>query len=99
MTMGSNEGLKEYSQKWRDLVGRVQPPLSDRELLDMFMGTLTGPFFNHIIGSSSSGFTELILTREQVESGIKSEKLPVVASSSAVKKIFSGKKDTNAVYG
>ena len=47
-----------------DFVGRVQPPLSDRELVDMFPGTLSGPFFNHLIDSSSAGFTELILTGE-----------------------------------
>ena len=51
MTMGSNDGFKEYTQKWRDLAGRMQPPLIDRELVDMFMGTLSGPFFNFLIGS------------------------------------------------
>ena len=77
----------------------MQPPLTDREMVDMFMGTLTGPFFNRLIRSSSSGFTKLILTGEQVESGIKSGKIPVVASSSAVKKTFSGRKESNVIYG
>ena len=63
--MGAGEVFKDYAHKWRDLVGRVQPPLSDRELVDMFLGTLSGPFFNHLIGSSSYGFTELILTGER----------------------------------
>ena len=72
--MVSSEGFKDYAQKWRDLAGRVQPPLSERELVDMFFGTLSGPFFNHLIGSSSAGFTELILTGERVEVGIKSGK-------------------------
>ena len=98
MTMGSNEGFKEYAQKWRDLDGRVQPPLSDREMVGMFMGTLTSPFFNHLIGSSSSSFTELILIGEHVEGGIKSGKIPVAASSSVVKNTFSDKKETNIVY-
>ena len=49
MGMVSNEGVKEYAEKWRDLEGRVQPPLSERELVDMFLGTLSGPFFNHLI--------------------------------------------------
>ena len=65
MTMGSNEGFKEYAQKWRDLAGRVQPPLSERELVDMFLGTLSGPFFDHLIRSSSTGLIESILTRER----------------------------------
>ena len=30
MSLGSGEGFKEYAQKWRDLAGRVKPPLTDR---------------------------------------------------------------------
>ena len=99
--MGSNECVKEYAQRWRDLAGRVHPPLTDRGLVDMFMGTLTGPFFNLLIGSSSSGFTELILTGERVESGIKSGKIHMASSftTNTVKKPFSGKKETNVVHG
>ena len=74
MTMGSNKGFKEYAQKWRDLEGRFQPPLSDRELVDMFMGTLTGPFLNHLIGSSLVGFTELILIGNMLKVELEAEK-------------------------
>ena len=96
--MGASEGFKDYAQKWRDLAGRVQRPLSDRELVDMFLGTLSGPFFNHLIGSSSSGFTELILIGERVEADIRSGKIQKDTSSSAVKKPFIGKKEAIAVY-
>ena len=95
MSMGASEGFKDYAQKWRDLAGRVQPPLSDRELVDMFLGTLSGPFFNHLIGNSSSGFTELIFTGERVEAGIRSGKIQKDTSSSAVKKHFAGKKEAS----
>ena len=64
----------------------------------MFMGTLTSPFFNYLIGSSSSGFTELILTWEHVEGGIRSGKNQMAASSSTAKKSFNGKKEANVVY-
>ena len=86
MAMDTNEGFKYYAQKWRDLARRVQPPLSKRELVDMFLGTLPGPFFNHLIGSSSAGFTELILTGERMEAGIKSGKIQKDASTSAAVK-------------
>ena len=99
MSMGSSEGFKDYTQKWIDLAGRLQPPLYDRELVDMFLGTLSGPFFNHLIGSSSAGFTELILTGERVEADIKSGKILMVASSNAEKKPFGGKREANVVYG
>ena len=86
------------SDLWRDLAGGVQPLLSDRELVDMFLGTLSGPFFNHLIGSSSAGFTELILTGERVEAGIRSGKIQKDASSSSVRKTFVGKKEASAFY-
>ena len=98
MSMGESEGFKDYAQKWRDLAGRVQPPLSDRELVYMFLGTLYGPFFNHLIDSSSAGFTELILTGERVEAGIQSGKIQKDTLSSAVKKPFTGKKEVNSIY-
>ena len=64
----------------------------------MFLGTLSGPFFNHLIGSSSAGFTELILTGERVKAGIKSGKIQRNASSSAAKKPFIGKNEVSAAY-
>ena len=99
MGMASNEGFKEYAQKWRDLAGRVQPSLSDRERVDMFRGTLSGPFFNHLIGSSSAGFTELILTGGRVKAGIKSGKVQKDAfASTAIKKILPAKKEVSAIH-
>ena len=86
--MVSNEGFKDYAQKWRDLAERVQPPLSERELVDMFLGTLSGPFFNHLIGCSSAGFTELILTGERVEAGIKNGKIQKDTSFCSYKEAF-----------
>ena len=80
------------------MAGRVQPPLSDRELVDIFLGMLSGPFFNHLIGSSSNGFTELILIGERVEAGIRSGKIQKDVSSSSVKKPFTGKKEASSIY-
>ena len=65
----------------------------------MFLGTPSGPFFNHLIGSSSAGFTELNLTGERVEAGIKSGKIQKDASASAaIKKTFPAKKEVSVVY-
>ena len=97
MSIGAGEGFKDHTQKWRDLAGRVQPPLSDRELVDMFLQTLSGPFFNHLIGISSAGFTELILTGERVEAEIRSGKIQEDTSSSSVKIPFVGKKEVSAI--
>src|SRR3954470_7211099 len=98
MSMGPKESFKEYAQKWRDLAGRVQPSLNDRELVDMFMGTLTGPFYSHLLGSSSSRFTELILTGERVENGIRSGKIQVGSASGTTRKPYQGRNESNAIH-
>src|SRR4051812_16683562 len=98
MTMTPKESFKEYAQKWRDLAGRVKPPLSNRELFHMFMGTLSGPFYSHLLGSSSSGFTDLILIGERVESGIQSGKIQVGSSSGTTKRPISGRNEVNTLH-
>ena len=71
MSQGPKESFKEYAQKWRELDARVQPPLMERELIDMFMSTLQGPFYEHMIGSSSARFAELVMDGERIEVGLK----------------------------
>ena len=73
--------------------------MTNGEMVDMFMGSLTGLFFNLLIGSSSFGFTEMVLTGERIESGIKSGKIPMTASSNSKKKPLAGKREANVVYG
>lgn len=40
LTQKSEESFKEYAQSWRDLAARVQPPMLEKELVDMFLSTL-----------------------------------------------------------
>lgn len=55
----SNETFKEYAQHWREMAFRVQPTLSDNELVDIFVGTLQGLYFEKMIGSSSTNFADM----------------------------------------
>lgn len=56
LTQKSEELFKEYAQHWRELTARVQPPLLEKELIDMFMATLQGPNLEKLIGSTYAGF-------------------------------------------
>ncbi|XP_050909309.1 uncharacterized protein LOC127123094 [Lathyrus oleraceus] len=102
LTQRSEESFKEYAQRWRELAARVQPPLLERELVDMFIGNLQGPYLDRMVGSTSSGFSDLVLAGERIENMIKMGKIQNSAStSSASKKPFVpyGKKregETNA---
>lgn len=85
----SKETFKEYAQRWIELASRVQSPLLERELIDMFMGNLQGPYLNRMIGSTSLGFSDIVLAGKRVENMIKMGKIQNSAStSSMVKKPF-----------
>ncbi|XP_058741904.1 uncharacterized protein LOC131614320 [Vicia villosa] len=79
----ANESFKEYAQKWRELAARVQPPMMEREMMDLFTNTLEGQYYSAC--SASSSFAELVMIGERIESGIKAGRIqnPSTASSSS----------------
>ncbi|KAK2451563.1 hypothetical protein QL285_010606 [Trifolium repens] len=95
MTQKEGESFKVYAQRWRELAAQVRPPLLETELVDMFTNTLQGAYFERMIGSVSSGFSDLVRIGEKIESGLKNGKIqatigsqgnPVKPTSSFVKK-------------
>ena len=54
------------------MAARVQPPLLEKELVDMFMGTLQGLYYDKMVGSVSSIFSDLVTIGERIEASKKS---------------------------
>ncbi|RDX70778.1 hypothetical protein CR513_49932, partial [Mucuna pruriens] len=71
MAKGEKKAFKEYARRWRELAARIQPPLSDKEMVTMFIDTLHAPFYKKMVGNVSSNFANLLLIEERVEVGIK----------------------------
>jgi hypothetical protein len=89
MSQKNNEGFKEYAQRWRELAARVQPPLVDREMSDLFMGTLQGVFAERMVGCPVTNFADIVVAGERIESWLKMGKIQGgIASSSGSKKPF-----------
>lgn len=82
----SNETFKEYAQHWREMASRVRLALSDKELVDIFMGTLQGLYYEKIIGSSSTNFADMVTINERVENGLKSWKITDTTAPQATNK-------------
>ncbi|KAK2450357.1 hypothetical protein QL285_009479 [Trifolium repens] len=103
MTQKEGESFKVYAQRWRELAAQVRPPLLETELVDMFTNTLQGVYFERMIGSVSSGFSDLVRIGERIESGVRTGKIQASAStpSNTKKPVnnFARKKEgnTNAV--
>lgn len=90
MTQKTDESFKEYVQRWVKLASRVQPSLLERELVDMFIGTLQGPYLDRMVQSASSGFLDVVLAGEQIENYLKNGKIQGAATTSnRAKKYYS----------
>lgn len=87
----SDEPFQEYAQCQRDLAARVQPPLLEKELVGMFMDTLQRPYLDRLIGSTTSGFSNLVIVGERIENGVKIDKIQdITTTTSGAKKSYSG---------
>lgn len=68
-------------------MSRVQPPILDIELVDIFMGILQSSYLDKMIGSVLSVFSDLIIIDERIENNLKNGKLQGVAGTiSKIKK-------------
>ena len=84
LTQKSEDTFKEYAQWWRELAIRVLPPLLEREMIDMFIGNLQAPYLDIMVGSTSSGFSDLVLVGKMIENLNKMGKIQNAASISRV---------------
>ena len=75
MAKKSSKTFKEYAQRWRELAAQVEPPLYEKEMITMFIETLQTPFYEHVLGSISSNFFDIVTIGERIEHGLKSGKI------------------------
>ncbi|KAK2400686.1 hypothetical protein QL285_050362 [Trifolium repens] len=81
MTHKEGESFKVYAQRWRELAAQVRPSLLESELVDIFTNTLQGVYFERMVGSVSSGFSDLVKIGERIESGLQNGKIQATTGS------------------
>ncbi|KAA3473798.1 hypothetical protein EPI10_024149 [Gossypium australe] len=73
--MEPSESFRQYAQRWRELATQVQPPLLEKETSTLFIHTLKAPFINHMLGSSTKDFSEIVRCGEMIEHAIRCSKI------------------------
>lgn len=63
------------------MAARVRPYLPDCELMDIFMGTLQGTYFEKMVVSMSSNFLDIVTLGELIENRLKTGKILGTASN------------------
>jgi hypothetical protein len=98
MEKRSQESVRAYAQRWRDEATHVQPPLIETEMVTLFANTFRAPYYEHLMGSSSQHFYDVVRVAERIEQGIKAGRI----AEPLEKKGFMGRKregDINNLEG
>ncbi|RDX69631.1 hypothetical protein CR513_51228, partial [Mucuna pruriens] len=96
MLKKEEQGFKE----WHELAAQVKPPITEREMVTMFIDTLPAPYYDKVVGNVVSNFADLVVVGKRIELGIRRRKFSQTSSNAGfAKKPMSKKKkgETNVV--
>ncbi|KAA3488147.1 Gag-pro-like protein [Gossypium australe] len=75
MKKKQNESFRLYAQRWREVATQVQLPLLEKETTMLFINTLKAPFINHMLGSATKSFSDIVMSGEMIEKAVRSSKI------------------------
>ena len=67
MVQKERESLKEYAQRWREVAAQVIPPMEEKEMTKIFLKTLGAFYYERLVESAPSDFTEMLGMRIRLE--------------------------------
>ncbi|GAU51647.1 hypothetical protein TSUD_414690 [Trifolium subterraneum] len=83
MTQKDTETFKEYAQRWREIAAQISPPLEDKEMTKIFLKTLGSFYYERMIASAPSDFTEMVNMGMRLEEGVREGRLTKESGSSS----------------
>ncbi|KAI5445677.1 hypothetical protein KIW84_013776 [Lathyrus oleraceus] len=97
MSQKDKETFKEYAQRWRELEAQITPPLEEKEMTKIFLKTLSSFYYEPMIASAPSDFTEMVNMGMRLEEGVREGRLSKDEGSSSKRYgAFAKKKDGEA---
>ncbi|KAA3465101.1 hypothetical protein EPI10_000302 [Gossypium australe] len=75
ITLQNMEKKQSESFKWREVATQVQLSFLGKETTILFIYTLKAPFINHMLGSATKSFSDIVMSGEMIENGVRSGKI------------------------
>src|SRR6266487_4459232 len=75
MSQRDKESFKEYAQRWREIAAQICPPLEEKEMTKIFLNTLDSFYYERMIASAPSDFTEMVNMGMRLEEGVRQGRL------------------------
>lgn len=90
MSRKEKETLKEYTQRWHGIVAHVSPTLEEKEITKLFLKNLSMFYYDHMVASAPSDFTEMVNMGLRLEEGVCEGRLKEGSSSNGSRKYENG---------
>ncbi|XP_027150237.1 uncharacterized protein LOC113750467 [Coffea eugenioides] len=74
------EDHKTYAKRWRKLAAKVEPPITEDEIVRTFIKTHDPPYFEEIFRMTESSFTAIINKLEEYDEFVKTRKIVNVSA-------------------
>ena len=75
MKIGNKEFIREYAQRWREVVAQINPSLLKKEMVNMFINTFKTPYFKYLVVSATQCFNDLMIVTKRIEQANKVGKI------------------------
>ncbi|KAA3464774.1 trans-resveratrol di-O-methyltransferase-like [Gossypium australe] len=70
-----NKSFRQYALRWREVAIQVQLHLLEKETPMLFINTLKATFINHMLGSATMSFSDIVMSSEMIENAIRCGKI------------------------
>src|SRR4051812_48229517 len=75
MTQKDIESLKEYAQRWREVASQICQPLEEKEMMKIYLKTLSPFYYERMVASVPSDFTEMVNMGVSLEEAVREGRL------------------------
>ncbi|XP_015076282.1 uncharacterized protein LOC107020435 [Solanum pennellii] len=75
------ESYGEFAYRWRKEAARVRPPMTEKEIVEVFVRVQEPEYYDRIILLIRAKFAEIVKVGETIEDGLKSGKIARVSAS------------------
>ena len=81
MKQKSIESYREFVHRWRKEAARVRPPMSVKEIVEVFVHVQEPEYYDRIILLIGEKFADIVMIGETIANGLKIGKIARVAAS------------------
>jgi hypothetical protein len=85
MSQKDKETFKDYAHRWRELAAQISPPLQEKEMMKIFLKTLSTFYYECMIVSAPNDFTEMVNIGMRLEEGVREGRMSKEEASSSKK--------------